>query len=55
MKWQNREGQANEEKFRGIEKEFGLSNLQDIEVDESVPCLYVYTDTKKYQVNMTEV
>lgn len=55
MTWRNREGQQAEEKFRGIENELGLQNLQDIEVDEDNGYLYVYTETKKYRITMTEV
>ena len=55
MVWRNREGLKPEERLNELEKTLGLQNLQDIEIDETNAYLYVYTETKKFRISMTEV
>ena len=55
MVWRNRPGVDQEQRFDEIEKEIGLQNLTDVEVDEANGFLYVYTETKKFRITMTQV
>lgn len=57
MVWRNREGQDSEARFSDIEKTFGIQNLQDVEIveDGGNVYLYIYTETKTYRTQLTEV
>lgn len=53
--FRNRIGQTAEERFQEIEKTLSLENLQDIEIDAENGFLFIYTDTKKFSITLTEV
>lgn len=55
MVWRNRPGLDPEQRFDEIEKSLGIENIQDLEIDEANGYLYVYTETKKFRITMTEV
>ena len=55
MVWRNRSGIEPEQKFDDLERELGLENLTDVQVDEANSFLYIFTETKKFRITMTEV
>ena len=55
MTWRNRAGVEAEERLEEIEKTLGIQNLQDVQVDEANSFLYIFTETKKFRITMTEV
>lgn len=55
MTWRNHPGEEPEQRFHQIEKEFGLQNLQDVQIDETNNILYIFTQNKKYSIGLTEV
>ena len=55
MLWKNRPGLSPEQRFEELEKTLGIENIQDMEIDEENGFLFIYTDTKKFRITMTEV
>lgn len=55
MVWRNRPSTEPEQRFDEIEKELGLQNLTDVQVDAENGYLYIYTESKKFRITMTEV
>ena len=53
--WRNRPGVTAEERFNELEKTMGLQNLKDVQVDEANAFLFIFTETKKFRITMTEV
>jgi hypothetical protein len=50
MVWRNRSGIEPEQKFDDLERELGLENLTDVQVDEANSFLYIFTETKKFRI-----
>jgi len=57
MTFRFRPGINPEEQLKEIEKSFGLQNLNDVEIVEEsgTHYLYLFTDTKKFKVALTQV
>lgn len=55
MVWRNRPGIDQEQRFDEIEKTLGLQNLEDVQIDSDNGYLYIFTETKKFRISMTEV
>lgn len=55
MNWTFRPGQEPQEQLKALEDNLGITNMRDVEVDETNGYLYIYTDTKKFRITMTEV
>lgn len=55
MTWTARPGTTPEEQLQELEKTFGLQNLLDVQFDEATGILTIFTQTKKFQVTLTEV
>lgn len=53
--WRNRPGVDPEQRFEELEKQLGIQNITDIEIDEENSYLFIYTETKKFRITMTEV
>lgn len=55
MPWRNRAGASPEQRFQELEKELGIENLLDVQVDAANGILYIFTESKKFKITMTEV
>lgn len=55
MTFRYRPGQEPQQQLESLEKELGIQNLQDVQVDEENLTLYIFTATHKYSVALTLV
>lgn len=55
MTWRFRPGMDPIEQLADLEQELGIQNLNGIEIDAENGFLFVFTDTKKFRITMTEV
>jgi hypothetical protein len=55
MNWVFRPGNKPEDMLQELENTLGIQNLTDVKVDEDALKLYIFTDTKKYSIDLTEV
>lgn len=55
MVWNYRPDQDPQAQLLDIEKSLGVSNLRDVSIDETNGFLYVFTETKKFRITMTDV
>lgn len=53
--WRNRPGVDPEQRFEELEKQLGIQNITDMEIDEANSLLYIYTENKKFKITMIEV
>lgn len=55
MTWAFRPDIPSEQQLQELEKTIGINNLQDLQFDVNTGYLYLFTDTKKFKVLLTEV